>query len=105
MTKEDLLALHKETSEKCLLIMQAKNADYTAGSSDPFANFRASEILGVSAITGVLIRMVDKMQRLRSFDTQGTLAVKTESAEDACDDLVNYAILIKGLLRDKQQLK
>ena len=37
---EKLLDLHDELCSKGREIMQAKNADYTCGSADPYANFR-----------------------------------------------------------------
>lgn len=98
MDTHQLLDLHEKTCEKCREIMKAKNTDYCGGSGDPFANFRISEMLGVHPAIGIMMRMTDKMQRIKSFVKNGTLAVRAESFEDACDDLVNYAILLKGLL-------
>lgn len=95
---EDLLDLHDRTCARCREIMRAKNADYTVGSGDPFANFRIAGVFGVHPVLGIILRMSDKMQRIRSFVAAGTLEVKEETVEDACDDLVNYAILIKGML-------
>ncbi len=93
--------MHKETCESARDIMRAKNADYTSGSADPFANFRASEALGVPGVVSILIRMMDKMQRVRSFVEQGSLQVKDETVDDAFQDIVNYAILGKGMLKDR----
>lgn len=101
MTIEQLLQLHDETAKQCRAIMQKKNADYTGGSTDPFANFRVSEVMGVPAETGILLRVMDKMQRIKSFIIKGELLVDNESAEDACDDIINYMILLKGMMRDK----
>ena len=101
MTPDELLELHEETCGKCREIMRAKNADYCGGSGDPFANFRISEMVGIHPALGILMRMTDKMQRIRAFVTNGQLAVKTESFEDACDDMINYAILLKGLLKEE----
>jgi len=100
MTKQELLELHEDTMNKCRLIMQKKNADYTGGSEDPFANFRVSEVMGVPAEQGILLRVMDKMQRIKSFILKGELKVENESAEDACEDVINYMILIKGMMRD-----
>jgi hypothetical protein len=98
MTAAELIELHAVTCRGCRDIMKAKNTDYCGGSGDPFANFRISEMIGIHPALGILMRMTDKMQRIRSFVTNGTLAVKTESFEDACHDLINYSILLKGLL-------
>lgn len=100
MNTQQLLELHDKTCADCRAVMEMKNTDYCGGSGDPFANFRISEMLGVHPATGIMMRMTDKMQRIKSFVSNGALAVKAESFEDACDDLVNYAILLKGLLID-----
>ncbi len=86
--------------------MDVKNNDYSGGehAHDALANFKASESLGLHPITGLLLRMQDKLQRLKSFANDGKLAVPNESAEDACLDLVNYAILAKALIIDERGL-
>ena len=84
--------------------MEAKNNDYAGGkdASDPFANFKMAASIGVHPVTGLLLRMMDKVQRIRTFTADGGLAVSGESVDDACDDIVNYAILCKGLLREER---
>ena len=99
MTTDELLNLHDETCSNCREIMRRKNADYCGGSHDPFANFRISSVFGIHPALGIMMRMTDKMQRIKAFVANGSLAVKAETFEDACDDLVNYSILLKGLLR------
>lgn len=100
MTIDELLKLHEETCQSARDIMRAKNADYTAGSADPFANFRASEAVGVPGVLSILVRSLDKFQRIRSFVVRGKLEVKDESVDDAIQDVVNYMILAQGMLRD-----
>lgn len=101
--KEKLYQLHDETCATAKQIMLQKNADYTAGSDDPYANFRGGEEFGVEPEIGLMIRMKDKMKRVQSFVNLGSLQVDNESVEDACNDLVNYAILLKGLLRERSE--
>ena len=101
MDVKDLLELHEELCEKSRAIMEAKNHDYTSGSGDPFANFRATEAIGVKAELGILIRVLDKMQRLRTFAEQGKLLVPGEGAEDAVTDVINYMILLAGLMKER----
>ncbi len=102
MTIDELLKLHEETCNGARDIMRAKNADYTAGSSDPFANFRASEAVGVPGVLSILVRSLDKFQRIRSFVVRGKLEVKDESVDDAIQDVVNYMILAQGMLRESK---
>lgn len=99
---EKLLKLHETTCEDCRAVMRKKNADYSGGSGDPYSNFRISATFGIHPAMGIVLRITDKLQRIRAFTTTGVLAVDTESVDDACDDIVNYAILIKGLLRDER---
>jgi hypothetical protein len=100
MTTEELLKLHKQTCDTCRDIMKQKNNDYTGGktSQDPFANFNAASVLGIDPVQGLLLRVIDKIQRIRSFTNDKELKVANESVEDACDDIVNYAILAKAML-------
>jgi hypothetical protein len=105
MTTEELLKLHEETCNTCREIMKKKNNDYTGGkkSTDPFANFNAASVLGIDPVKGLLLRVIDKIQRIRSFTNDNELKVANESVEDACDDIVNYAILAKAMLQEKRK--
>jgi hypothetical protein len=102
MTREELLRMHQETCDKCRQIMSAKNADYSHGNS-PFLNFRSSEILGVHPAKGLLIRVLDKIQRIKSYIDRGELSVKNESVEDAIEDVINYMILLKGMIQEDKE--
>jgi len=106
-TTERLLAYHEETCSKAREIMSRKNHDY-AGSSGttPFANFQACEDLDLaSSETGILIRVLDKIQRIKTYIKAGKLAVKNESAEDACHDCINYFILLGAMIAEKSYAK
>jgi hypothetical protein len=107
MNTEQLLRIHEETSEAAREIMRQKNSDYTGGSeaTDALANFKASLSLNLHPVTGLLLRVQDKIMRIRSFVADGELRVVNESVEDACDDIVNYAILCKALLREEVDSK
>jgi len=89
MNTDRLLEIHKETCDAAQEIMRQKNSDYTGGSeaTDALANFKASLALNLS------------------FVADGELRVMNESVEDACDDIVNYAILCKALLREEAETK
>lgn len=103
MNRNDLLALHKQMCDNAHGIMQRKNADYSGQKgADPFANFRRCEAMGIcSTEAGTLTRMCDKMSRLSSFVERGELSVKEESVRDTCEDLINYSILLYGILAEK----
>lgn len=102
MTRDDLITLHEELTTKARDLMSKKNADYTGGGG-PFANFDTAQIFGVDRVQGALIRMTDKMQRVNSFVTNGVLQVPDESVEDTAVDLINYAVLIAGMIRETKK--
>tara|TARA_R110002153_G_scaffold122454_1_gene268370 strand:- start:4685 stop:5077 length:393 start_codon:yes stop_codon:yes gene_type:complete len=105
MNTEQLLNLHDETCSKCKEIMKKKNSDYTGGknATDVFANFNSSVILDIHPVQGLLLRLIDKIQRIRSFTNDKQLQVSNESVEDACEDIVNYAILAKAMLIEERK--
>lgn len=103
MTYKELEQLHRGTCDAARDIMKRKNHDYTDGSVDPFANFRAAEVLDLDPVVGVLLRMQDKIMRLKTFANKGKLDVANESATDAVTDIINYAILILGLVRENEK--
>ena len=105
MTTQELLKLHDETCRKCKVIMQKKNSDYTGGknATDIFANFNSSKILDINPVQGLLLRLIDKVQRIRSFTNDKELKVPNESVDDACEDIINYAILAKAMLTEERK--
>jgi len=103
MNSEELLKLHKKMCDRSRALMAKKNHDYAGKSGlDPFANFEAVEKIGIcSTETGILVRMVDKIMRLRTFVNDGELKVENESAIDSCDDMINYSIILAGYIQHK----
>lgn len=101
MTTEELLQMHEDLCRKARELMTKKNADYTGGGGR-FANFDSSQMYNVHRVTGALIRMNDKAQRINSFVVQG-LQVKDESVEDTIVDLINYAVLIAGMIAEEKK--
>lgn len=67
-----------------------KQQDYgTAG--DPFANVRASAEWGIPGWVGALVRLNDKVVRLKQFARRGSLS--NESARDSMLDIAVYALI------------
>jgi hypothetical protein len=96
-----LLVLHERLTTKGRELMEKKNQDYGAD-EDPFRNFRMSKLLKIKPEFGVLLRMQDKMARLVSFLERGDLKVKDESVEDSVIDLINYAVILYGLIQEAE---
>lgn len=77
-----------------------KGADYGT-EADPYANVRASAEFGVAPWLGAIIRLNDKMTRLKAFATKGMLA--NESIEDAFRDIQVYAVIAQILYEEGQE--
>lgn len=105
MTKDEYIIFHKECCDRMVDVTKKKNADYTGGSDDPFANFvQIGSLVQIPNVieVGFLTRMSDKFSRIGSFITKGMLQVKDESVEDTLIDLANYCILFAGYLKSKK---
>ena len=100
MTRSDLIELHKGLTEHDISILEAKNQDYAHG-NDPFANFRASEAMGVPGEIDILMRCIDKFKRIQAFVERGDLKVQNEPVDDAILDVINYMILLQGMIMDR----
>lgn len=87
--RERLFRLHEEMCKEARALMRKKNNDYST-EGDPFRNFRMFGGLGF------LVRMSDKLSRLRTYVERGDFDVKDESARDTLIDLVNYCVLLQA---------
>ena len=69
-----------------------KQHDYGAN-DDIFANFRLSELSGVPAWQGSVIRMGDKYARMSNFIKKGEFKFKEESIKDTLMDMAIYSLI------------
>jgi len=104
MDFNDIIKLLDETVANLKDTMRRKSSDYTGGktSQDPFANFNSTNVFDVDPIIGIMIRVLDKMQRIRSFVKDDELQVPNESVDDAFDDMIGYTILAKALMKQRR---
>jgi len=104
MTIEEVITMLEETTNGLKDTLRRKSSDYTGGegSQDPFANFKATQVLDVDPVIGVMVRIMDKIQRVRSFVNDGELKVSNESVYDAFDDMIGYTILAKAMVKEKR---
>lgn len=85
-------------------IMERKAHDYS-GDADCNQNIKACERLGIaSAETGVLIRLMDKIQRVKTLLTSEA-KVKDESILDTIIDARNYLCILYDLIQEKNNNK
>ena len=101
MNIEQLLKFHLAFSYQAYKVMEAKNHDYAGADGEtPFRNFTSPEALGLASTEqGLMIRMVDKINRLVTFCRDGKLEVTNETAVDALVDLINYSIILAAFMR------
>jgi hypothetical protein len=81
---------------KCLKTMREKNHDYSGDNADdPMRNFNISaQVVGITPEQGILVRMVDKINRLGTAFSGAELKVKDETIEDTLGDLINYSAIV-----------
>ncbi len=78
-----------------------KNHDYAG--DDPLSNLRASEEIGIPAWKGILVRLMDKWGRLKTFAKTGTFEVKDESVVDTLMDNAVYSLLCIIVLEEGKE--
>lgn len=75
--------LFKQITNEMFELWKRKNADYGSSVTDTYKDF---------GIVSFLVRMQDKMNRLKTITKKESL-VKDEKLEDTLIDLANYTIL------------
>ena len=93
--RNKLLNFHAALTMKARGVMEKKNQDY-GEDGDPFRNFR------VFGAFGILVRLSDKLSRLRTFVERGTYMVNDEAVEDTTMDAINYLVLLLAMLKEKE---
>ena len=101
MTTEEYFQFIDTLNKEMVSLVKRKNADYTSGKG-PFANFKVAENFGVDPITGLAVRMGDKMQRLQSYCKQGKLEVEDEGLAEIAYDFIGYSWLLLGMLEERK---
>jgi len=83
-----------EAIESIIYLHIAKNGDYSAhGGNDRWANIRACEYIGIPAQTGIIVRVLDKINRYISLTRLPELPRVRESLEDTLIDIVSYLVI------------
>ena len=98
--------MHPKSAEFCAVLDAmramhlAKSSDYGTA-DDPLANLRASDEFGIEPWHATLVRMNDKITRLKTFAKKRSL--RNEGFEDTLIDLACYSILVLMLYRETLQ--
>lgn len=88
-----------KTFKDALVLLKKKSHDY-AGTDDPFKNFRSSTVVGVEVERAILVRIMDKVNRISNLldkDAQ----VASESVQDTIIDAICYFAILKAYLEQK----
>jgi NTP pyrophosphatase (non-canonical NTP hydrolase) len=105
MNGQQLQDLLKETHARMLALSATKGEEYTGGGeANRLQNFlSAGERLGLSPIVPLYIAMDKHWNAITTFVREAQTGSKrdlSESIESRIDDLILYAILLKGLIRE-----
>lgn len=96
-TSDQLAELQSKMAAIARGIIVAKNKDYgDTENNDPFANLR------IDGPVGIVVRMQDKISRMRTFSKKGKFAVEDEGPIDTAIDVMNYAALWVAMLLEEQ---
>jgi hypothetical protein len=101
MTKQEFKQFREHLFIGLNQLIENKNTDY-ASKDSAFACFEASEELGISAIKGLCVRILDKIERLKTYSRTGMLAVKNEGVEDIFKDLIGYSVIALAMLEERK---
>ena len=91
----EILDVIKELHDK-------KRHDYGAN-EDIFANFRLSELSGISAWKGSVVRMGDKYARISNFIKKGEFKFKEEGIKDTLMDMAIYSLITMILFEEEEE--
>jgi len=98
LTHNEALVVQRAAFKLALSLVGPKRRDYS-GTADPFANLRTAELAGVEPWRGALVRLLDKLSRLRRLaEAGGRGAVSDESLLDTAADALNYVCIALGLI-------
>ena len=83
------------------MLHDAKNHDY-ATAENPYKNLEGVSRIGIEPWRGIVIRLMDKFERVEQYCTNGELAIKSEGMEDTFKDIAVYSTLAMILFRKEQ---
>ena len=83
------------------MLHDAKNHDY-ATAENPYKNLEGVSRIGIEPWRGIVIRLMDKFERVEQYCRNGELAIKSEGMEDTFKDIAIYSTLAIILFRKGQ---
>lgn len=108
MNRSDFDQLVNETIASTAKLLIEKGAEY-AGDADRLSNFkRGASLIGVTPLQVALIYASKHFDAISTYirnDAGGKMQILSEPIEGRFDDLINYCILMKALIRDQARSK
>jgi hypothetical protein len=105
MNNKDFTTIVEQTQRSTSALLISKGQEY-AGSADRLANFkRGANLTGTTPMQCCLIYMSKHYDSIATFvknDAAGFDQHLSEPIEGRLDDLINYCILMKGLIQETQ---
>ena len=83
------------------MLHDAKNHDY-ATAENPYKNLEGVSRIGIEPWRGIIIRLMDKFERVEQYCSNGDLEIKSEGMEDTFKDIAVYSTLAMILFRKQQ---
>lgn len=100
MTQPDAIDRIDEHYNELVDLMRRKNAGYAGASDDPWVNFRAIEPLATAEV-GLMARIGDKWNRLRSLMLSTKNDQVGESIFETIDDMINYLAIMYEIMQQR----
>lgn len=82
-------------------VLEGKNHDY-AKQDYPLSNFEKAENFGIDRLTGLALRMSDKMARLETYCRKGELKSHDDGLTDIFYDFIGYSIIALAMLEEEK---
>ena len=102
MNQKQFFTHLENTFKTALALVRKKNTDY-AVDSDPFQNFRFARLIDMSVEDAILVRVSDKMARIANLIRKDDVAVKDESIDDTCLDIINYIAILMAYRQNEKE--
>lgn len=103
MNNKQLLITYDSFLKEAREVLIEKNHDYAHDDNDAFANFNGSSFVGIEPELAVLVRLLDKVKRIECFIRNGKLDVKGEKVKDSVIDIINYAVIVGCMIRERDE--
>lgn len=107
MNQDEFSYLVSSTLKSCNDLLVVKGGEYT-GSTDRLANFkRGAALTGATPLQVAFIYASKHFDGIASFvksSAKGTPRASSEPIEGRFDDLINYCILMKGIVVEEKVL-